>query len=133
MWEVALAIIILVLVVYYVYNAREQWMVAPSVGDWLVRRHLRVELPEMQQSLAPIPFPGDLRPGEIVKCSATAIHYYIDPTGTKRKFQTPAAFLAMGGVAKVREVPCDLLNAIPTGPDVQDPAIAAQSRQLLRV
>ena len=123
----AIVVVIVVVVLYYHWHG-EGLMVAPNVSDWLAGNKIDPHITPQGPSLLPIPLPGGLMPGQIVKCSATAIRYFIDPAGVKRKFQTPAAFLAAGGETHVQEVNCDLLNAIPTGPDMLDPAIYAQSR-----
>jgi hypothetical protein len=137
MLKFGLAIVILLLTVYLIWGKKllstESWMIAPSVSDWVARRDMKPTVFPQAAIVKSMPFPGGLQAGEIVKCSATAVKYYLDPAGVKRGFQSPAAYLSAGGNPNVREVDCALLNQIPTGSNVPDPTIAAQSRATLRV
>ena len=136
MFEFGLAVVILLLTLYLIWGNKlmsESWTVMPSVTDWLARRDMIPTVTSQRPIVKPASFPGGLQPGEIVKCNATAVRYYLDPSGVKRGFQSPAAFLSAGGYPDVREIDCDLLNQIPTGPNIPDPTQAVQSRATIRV
>lgn len=137
MLKFGLAIVILLLTLYLVWGKKmlstESWMIAPSVSDWVTRRDVNPTIYPQAAIVKAAPFPGGLKAGEVVKCSATAIKYYLDPAGVKRGFQSPAAFLSAGGYPNVREVDCALLNQIPTASDIPDPTTAARSRETIRV
>jgi hypothetical protein len=133
MWKLLLLIVLALVVLYYVKgNMAEGWLIAPDVSDYLARKQMIPHLVPSGPIVLSSPLPGDLKVGEVVKCAATGIKYYLDSAGVKRRFDSPAALLSVGSKS-IREVSCDLLNQVPTGPNVPDPTVGMNSRNTIRV